>query len=220
MVTLQIDGREEKKYQIALKKSLAKHGIGVKVRNYEVADYFVGNILGIEHKALSDFKGSLRGGRLFKQAYELSQNFVLPIILVDGNIEQLMFKSFGRYGSRWNPASLMAAVCSLYSRYKTPVFFCGKNNLAWTITNLVLKATDGKAPVYEPVREKASTSDLQMRFIGSLPGLGRTRAQEILKEYETPMRALKSVKRWNKDVKGIGRKTTSKIQTVLNSTVD
>ncbi len=210
MPTLKIDIREQDKYISELREKMPALGFEVEVGMYDVADYFCGNQVGVEHKTPEDFIGSVRG-RLWQQAVELRENFNHAFIVVDGTMEDLLdLVPENQHNSIW------AAVNSLNTRYRTPVLFCGKNNLATQLYWLLNKATDEKVIDYTPVRKQAPTKDLQVHLISALPGIGHEKAKRILEEYGSPLRAFNLLQEWSDSIEGVGKKTVEKIHTIIS----
>lgn len=210
---LKMDDREDEKHLAKLREAAPKFGFETDTARFEVSDYHIGDLLGVEHKA-DDFVPSIEDGRLFQQAYELSQNFAIPIIVVDRDYTTTVYAN--RY-SKMNPGSIQAAIASLYVHYRVPVFFCGPGNLVTTVLDLARKATDGKTPdaSYTPTRAGPKSSDLQVRLVRSLSGIGAEKAKEVLRTYHTPLNAFQNHARWKDDVKGIGKTLNEKVSKTL-----
>lgn len=207
---LQIDAREPRDVIDKLRERAPKHGLQVKVGLYEVADYFVGNRLGIERKTPSDFRGSIVSKRLFAQAEELHQNFETAIILVDGSYKQVLYD---RFAPRMNGAPMRAAVCSLYARRGVSVFFADDDFLG-TLLTLAEKATKEPTVEYDPVRRGATVEESRVHLLAGLPGLGPKRAKALIERFGTPIGAFLHVEEW-KQVEGIGPKTIEKAKKVI-----
>ena len=207
-----IDIHEQQKHIDSLREALPKYNFEVEVKKLDVADYHIGNVMGVEHKAPDDFVGSVKDGRVFQQATELSQNFTKSLILVDGPIESVLYNRYIR-----SPNEMWGAIGSLWMHYHTPVMFCGKDNLVSALIWLALKASDGKVGEYNPIRRGATVKERQLHLISSLPGIGPGRARKILDVYKSPMNALTNLERWEHDVDGIGPTIKSKVTAVVTS---
>lgn len=187
--------------------------IEVRVEVFQVADYFWKNKLGIEHKTAKDFIGSIKDERLFQQAEELKENFTHAIILVSSTYEELLAAPRGM-----NPESLRGAVASLFTRRGVPVFFVGdEKEFARTAFRLWKKASKGGPIDYTPVRKSSTTKDSQKHLLRSLPEVGEKKADRLLEEYGSPLKAIRAYKRWEDEVHGFGEETTGKIKDVLES---
>lgn len=185
----------------------------VKVRGYEVSDYHVGNILGIEHKSPPDFVGSIKKGRLFQQAYEVHEHFATAYIVVSGSLNDV-FRARRGLGEN----SITAAVASLCGRYDVPVLFTGDDGREFynIIAGIIDKKFDNKTIQYQPVRKAPSEDDVQRNLIKSLPGIGHERAGVILSAYGSPWKAFKNIEEWD-DLHGIGTETVNKAKAAIGA---
>ncbi|HDN02266.1 MAG TPA: hypothetical protein ENF42_04740 [Candidatus Bathyarchaeota archaeon] len=75
-----------------------------------------------------------------------------------------------------------------------------------------------RMPAVHPVKKVETLADAQIFFLASLPNIGREKAVAILKTYGTPLNALVNVKRWARDVHGLGPKITERVRKVLYTT--
>jgi len=59
-------------------------GTSLKLKQLPVADYILSERVGIERKSAQDFNDSVKDGRLFNELFELKNNFVRPILILEG----------------------------------------------------------------------------------------------------------------------------------------
>jgi ERCC4-type nuclease len=219
MPTLTVDLREQKEIIDGVRDFVPRNfqGWEVDARMIEVGDFSVGNALGIEHKAPSDFLGSLASGRLFAQAEELKGAYERAVILVDGNMPELLFDRWNRIGAR----ATRGAIASLYCHFGVPVLFSGpgRSDFYWTIMQLAEKSQGDSSFFYSPLRRKASSEEHGAHLLGGLPGIGRKRAQAILAHFGTPLKALNHYRDWG-NLDGIGKGTVAKVGAVLEPAPD
>ncbi len=81
-----VDERERKSGIPDLLKSV---GINVEIKTLPIGDYIVAPETVIERKSLSDFVSSVFDGRLFDQCSRLKEHFQHPILLVEGNLDEI-----------------------------------------------------------------------------------------------------------------------------------
>ena len=94
-----IDDRERKS---GIPELIKKIGINVEIKTLQVGDYIVSPETVVERKSIQDFMSSIFDGRLFDQCNRLKENFQFPIILLEGNvdeIEDIMENPFVFYGA-------------------------------------------------------------------------------------------------------------------------
>ena len=81
-----IDDRERKS---GIPELIKKIGINVEIKTLLVGDYIVSPETVVERKSIQDFMSSIFDGRLFVQCNRLKQNFQFPIILLEGNVDEI-----------------------------------------------------------------------------------------------------------------------------------
>lgn len=220
MGTLTLDIRESKKTIELFRRVVPEKWPDwtVDVRKIEVGDFAVEDRVGIEHKAPADFLGCIDNGRLFQQAHELSQSYEKAFIVVDGVPRNLWSNSF----IPKTADNIFGVLSSLAMRQGVPVLFTG--NMAVHFVTQVMKLaekSEGEGSyAYNPIRRSASGRELGLHIIGSLKGVGPSRARALLDHYGSPLNALNNYGRWHKDVKGIGTTTSEKAGQVLEHSSD
>lgn len=205
MATLQVDFREQEVYIDQLRYQAPSFDLEVDVGAYDVADYFIGNRLGIEHKSHGDFLNSI-GSRLFTQAHELAANFEIPVVLVSSDPTELM-------NDRHNPEVIRGFVSSLTVREGVRVLFCGPDPVPW-ILKLAQKATTPTTRIYNPMRRGGSKREYGIGIVAALPNMGLKRAEKLVAHFGSPLETIASVMEWGQ-VPGIGNKTIEKALEVL-----
>ncbi len=81
-----IDEREKKS---GIPKLLSAIGIKTEIKTLLVGDYIVGPETIIERKSIQDLLSSVFDGRLFDQCSRLKENFQNPILLIEGNVDEI-----------------------------------------------------------------------------------------------------------------------------------
>jgi len=183
----------------------------VEVGELAVGDFIVGNTLGIERKTPSDFLASFAQERLQQQCFELASNFSTAVLLIQGNISDVLFNRFRKF----NPNSVTAMLASLTMKTHVVPFFCGPQGVPYMVQWLALKAADDKVVDYTPIRPHATVGDWQVHIISSMPGIGPEKAKALLSHYGTPLRALNAYEEWHKEVDGFGKKTGERIGEII-----
>jgi Fanconi anemia group M protein len=69
----------------AVVRALSLMGINMELRQLPVADYILSERVGIERKSAKDFNDSIKDGRLFNELFELKNNFIRPILILEGD---------------------------------------------------------------------------------------------------------------------------------------
>ena len=83
---LVVDEREKKSRIPDLLKAV---GINVEVKTLPIGDYIVAPETVVERKTISDLISSVFDGRLFDQCNRLKDNYQFPILLIEGNLDEI-----------------------------------------------------------------------------------------------------------------------------------
>nr|MDO8079301.1 ERCC4 domain-containing protein [Candidatus Freyarchaeota archaeon] len=206
-----VDNREKRSI---VPKQLEKFGVEIQFADLPVGDYLLSDTLCVERKEINDYVSSLTSGHLHTQLYDLSTNFDLSYLIVEGIIsEALMYRKIKReaYLSSLAGASLkrslegkkgIVQIINLETAFDTAVFLKSLNER--------VEGNEPRIPMIS--RVKRDTGDQLVFIVSSLPGIGEIRAKKLLEHFGD----LKSL--FNADfdeiasVQGIGTKTASKLQ--------
>ena len=81
-----IDERERKS---GIPELLKKVGVNVEIKTLPIGDYIVAPETIVERKSIRDFMSSIFDGRLFDQCNRLKEHFQFPIILIEGDVDEI-----------------------------------------------------------------------------------------------------------------------------------
>lgn len=212
MVNVIVDERE---YRAGDRVVREIKGLGCRVipTILEVGDYVVSSDVAIERKTARDFIRSIIDGRLFEQAQSLKNAYKSPVLIVEGDLGDAL-EEFGVHKSAVLGAQVYLA------RIGIPMIYTSDPLETARAIYLLVKQEQESGKGVKVVRTRKRVDDLrelQIAFLSALPGIGRRRAEKLLKIYGTPMNALKNLHRWSTQVEGIGEKTMESIRKVLGS---
>ena len=174
--TIVCDNRETAS---AVVRALSLMGVSLELKQLLVADYILSERVGIERKSAQDFNDSVKDGRLFNELFELKNNFVRPILLLEGD---------PFINSNINQNALYGAITSVIL------------NLGITIykTN---NPSDSAMFIYQLAKKEQSNSkkEFKLRFdkkpieitslleyiVAGIPGINALRAKNLLRELKT-----------------------------------
>ena len=94
---------------------LGRKGLYVQTKTLDVGDYVVGDHV-VERKTAQDFIASLYGGRLFEQAQRISQAYSNYLLIVEGDIQEVL-------AELKNPRVFWGTLITLALTLKFKVFF-------------------------------------------------------------------------------------------------
>lgn len=160
-------------------RALSIMGLNLKLQQLVIADYIISERVGIERKSAKDFNDSIIDGRLFTELSKLRENFLRPILILEG--DPFM-------NSNINKNALYGAITSILinlgvSIYKTnnavetAEFLFQLAKKEQSISKASLKLRFNKAPI--------ETSQLLEYVIAGIPGVNAYRAKNLLKGLKT-----------------------------------
>ena len=165
-------------------------GFDVEIRKLDVCDYVVSDRCGVERKDVSDFLGSMKDGRLFKQARAMAEAYEKPVFILEG----AMSRAFKR--SRMRPASVYGALASLALEYGLSVIPTeDPDSTAILLHRLAYReqAKEDRPLQLRSVRRDMPPDQQQLFLLSGLPQIGVTLAEELLRSLETPYRVLEEL---------------------------
>ena len=161
-------------------EALARMGVAVIYEQLGVGDYVVSDRVAVERKTVPDLAQSLFDGRLFDQARRLAEHYEVPIIIVEGRVEELE-RVTGRARQALQALAALSVdlgVRVLWSR--------GPGDTAAIIRTLACREREAGRPVV--VHRKPRLDKLwmqQLYVVQSLPGVGPRLAERLLEKFGT-----------------------------------
>lgn len=197
---------------------LERMGIPIEIKELPVADYIVGNVA-VERKTVGDYLQSKFSGRLDRQLYDLSRNFELSYLIVEGFVtEALMEHKIPRfaYVSSLVGSSLKRAPDGKQGQIIT-VNLDTKYDTALFLKALHKKLTENDiVRLPKMVKTKLNPDELLVYVVSSFPDIGEKRAIDLLKKFKTIRNLVNASENDLVTVKGIGKKLASKLYQFFN----
>jgi len=106
-----VDERERKSGIPELLKSV---GLNIEMKTLLIGDYIVAPETVVERKSVRDLLSSIFDGRLFDQCSRLKENFEHPILLIEGNVDEI--EEIAE-----NPLIFYGAISTVVLDFKIPV---------------------------------------------------------------------------------------------------
>jgi len=173
---------DERERRSGVPEALLHMNVPILVKRITVGDYILSESCAVERKKLRDFLKSIYDGRLFDQAKRLSEAYSVPVMIVEGNIEDLRADEKTYH-------QVLGALVSLSLKYGVHVFFSkDEEETAYVIFLLLkhLRSVAGAKGVVVHKKPKAySTRERQLLVLQSLPGVGPKLAERLLKKFKT-----------------------------------
>ena len=110
-IRIVIDEREKKS---GIPKLLKAIGVNVELKTLPIGDYIVSHETVVERKSINDLISSIFDGRLFDQCNRLKDHFQFPVILLEGNVDEI--ESITE-----NPLVFYGALSTIAIDFKIPI---------------------------------------------------------------------------------------------------
>ena len=163
---------------------LTKLNLMVEFRLLEVGDYILPGFA-IERKSISDFVKSLYSGRIFDQAYQLSDVYEHAILIVEGDFRAMLDRGL-RARAYWG------ALTTLNLDYGLTLYFTPDSeqtaNLIYTLARWKPKRLE--TPLIRKKIKSENLRRMQILQLSCLPGIGPKLAERMLERFGTVRKAL------------------------------
>ena len=205
-IRIVIDERERKS---GIPKLLRAIGVNVEVKTLPIGDYIVSHETVVERKSIHDFISSIFDGRLFDQCNRLKEHFKFPIILLEGNVDEI--ESITE-----NPLVFYGALSTIAVDFKIPVIPTpNASHTAKLLISLSSRKESIKGPLLKKIKKSNDTQKQQLIVLCSLPGIGEKTAIRMLEKFGTPLKALSSSTKDLAKIPGLGELRAKKIKKML-----
>jgi len=201
-----IDERERKS---GIPELLKKVGVNVEIKTLSIGDYIVAPETVVERKSIKDFMSSIFDGRLFDQCNRLKEHFQFPIILIEGNVDEIDEITE-------NPLVFYGAISSVAIDFKIPIIPTpNASHTAKLLVSMCSRKDVTKGPFLKKIRKSNDIQRQQLSVLCSLPGVGEKLAIRLLEKFGTPLRALSASTSELSKVNGLGSARAKKIKSML-----
>ena len=205
-IRIVIDERERKS---GIPKLLRAIGVNVEVKTLPIGDYIVSHETVVERKSIHDFISSIFDGRLFDQCNRLKEHFKSPIILLEGNVDEI--ESITE-----NPLVFYGALSTIAVDFKIPVIPTpNASHTAKLLVSLSSRKESIKGPLLKKIKKSNDIQKQQLIVLCSLPGIGEKTAIRMLEKFGTPLKALSSSTKDLAKIPGLGESRAKKIKKML-----
>ena len=142
-IRIVIDERERKS---GIPKLLQTIGIDVEIKTLPVGDYIVSHETIVERKSINDLMSSIFDGRLFDQCNRLKEHFQFPIIVVEGNVDEI--ESISE-----NPLVFYGALSTVAIDFKIPIIPTpSASHTAKLLVSLASRKNASKGPLLKKIK--------------------------------------------------------------------
>lgn len=204
-----VDEREKKSGIPDLLKAV---GIKTELKTLPIGDYIVGPETIVERKSIQDFVSSIFDGRLFDQCSRLKEHFENPIILLEGNVDEIEEITE-------NPLVFYGAISSLVIDFKIPIIPTpNASHTAKLLVSMSSRKDSTKGPFLKKIRKSNDLQRQQLSSLCSLPGVGEKTAIRMLAKFGSPLKVFCASSAELAKIEGLGDTRAKKIKKMLEST--
>jgi DNA excision repair protein ERCC-4 len=204
-----IDHRENAEVLINVLQK--KYNFEIEYKQLKYGDYFIEPDITLERKTTKDFLLSIIDGRLFHQAYRLTELTQRPIILIEG-------KTCCNTGVNISIESIKGALITLAQTFHIPVLrTIDEKDTAWYIEHLFMQRNrvgKNKGSLLGYTAKRLNTQKINL--LRMLPGIGKETAKNLLDHFETITNIINASEKELAKLHGIGKKTANKIKYVVS----
>jgi len=203
-----VDEREKKSGIPDILKGI---GINLEIKTLPVGDYIVAPETVVERKTISDLVSSIFDGRLFDQCNRLKEHYQFPILLIEGDIDEIEKLTE-------NPFVFYGAISSIAIDFKIPVI--PTPNASHTSKLLVAMCSRKdtlSGPFIKKIRKSNNLQKQQLSMLCSLPGVGEKTAVRMLEKFGTPLKVLSSSVIELSKIGGLGEARAKNIKKILKA---
>ena len=203
-----VDEREQKSGIPDLLKSI---GMGVEMKTLPIGDYIVAPETIVERKSIKDLMASVFDGRLYDQCTRLKENFEHPIVLVEGNVDEIEEITD-------NPLVFYGALSRVTLEFKIPIIPTpSASHTAKLLVALCSKKDGPKGPYLKKIKKSSNLETQQLSTLCSLPGIGEKFAVRMLEKFGTPLKVFSATTSELAKVEGLGEARAKKIKNMLTT---
>ena len=201
---------DERERKSGIPGLLKKIGLQLDVKTLPVGDYIVASETVVERKSIHDMVSSVFDGRLPDQCTRMREHFEHPILVVEGNTDQLQ-------DILENPLVFYGALSSVALDYNIPVIpTSDAESTARLLVAMAARKPKTSGPLLKKIRKYADVERQQLSIVCSLPGIGEKLGSRMLERFGTPAGALAASTADLSKIPGMGRARAVRIRQALD----
>jgi DNA excision repair protein ERCC-4 len=203
-----VDERERKSGIPDLLKSI---GLNIEMKTLPVGDYIVAPETVVERKSIRDLMSSVFDGRLFDQCSRLKEHFQFPILLIEGNVDEIE-------EIVENPLIFYGAISTIVIDFKIPIIPTPTaTHTAKLLVSMCSRKESPKGPYLKKIKKSNDLEKQQLSSLCSLPGVGEKFAVRLLEKFGTPLKVFNATTAELAKIEGLGNVRAKKIKNILES---
>ncbi len=201
-----VDERERKS---GIPDLLRAVGINIEMKTLQIGDYIVAPETVVERKSIKDLISSVFDGRLFDQCNRLKEHYQFPIILMEGNVDEIIEITE-------NPLVFYGAVSSVALDFKIPIIATpSADHTAKLLISMCSRKDIPKGPFLKKIKKSNDIQRQQLAALSSLPGVGEKLSVRMLEKFGSPLKVFNASSTELAKVEGLGNARAKKIKKML-----
>ncbi len=203
-----VDERERKSGIPDLLKSI---GMNIEMKTLPIGDYIVAPETIVERKSIRDLMASIFDGRLFDQCSRLKEHFEHPVVLMEGNVDEIEEITE-------NPMIFYGALSTIVLDFKIPIIPTpSAAHTAKLLVSMCSRKDVPQGPYLKKIKKSSDLEKQQLSVLCSLPGIGEKFAVRMLTKFGTPLKVFSATTAELAKVEGLGEARAKKIKKTLDS---
>lgn len=192
---------------------LRKRGLYVQMKPLDVGDYIAAEYA-VERKTVQDFITSLYSGRLFEQARRISLSYKDYLLVVEGDIHEVLI-------DLKNPKVYWGTLLSLAFDFGFKILFTLDREQTADVLQVLASKSHGKVggvgPMLVTKPRMGTTKDWQLSILESLPAIGPKLGEKLLRSFGSVRRVFQATRVELAVKGGIGSAKAERIQQLLDA---
>lgn len=202
---------DERERKSGIPDLLKNVGVNIEMKTLPVGDYIVAPETVVERKSIQDLISSIFDGRLFDQCSRLKEHFQNPIILMEGDVDQIEEITE-------NPLVFYGAISTIAIDFKIPIIPTpNASHTAKLLVSMSSRKESLKGPFLKKIKKSNDLQRQQLSALCSLPGVGDKTAKRLLAKFGTPLKAFTASYTELAKIEGLGGARAKKIKNILES---
>lgn len=195
-------------------KELGEKGAKISLKQLTVADFILSDRIAAERKSIPDFLQSMIDGRLFTQMTALKDAYELPLVILEGDLNEL-------YNSRnIHENAIMGALSAVALDFRIPVLFTKDPKETAAMLFVIAKREQFGKTKEIKLQEGSKGFSLAQRqqfIVESLPLVGPTLAKSLLAQLGSVRNVMLASEEELQEVEKIGEKKAKEIRRVVDA---
>ncbi|MDI1496114.1 MAG: ERCC4 domain protein [Cenarchaeum symbiont of Oopsacas minuta] len=204
-----IDERERKS---GIPKLLQGIGLDAEIKTILVGDYIVAPETVVERKSIKDLISSIFDGRLFDQCARLCKHYKNPLMIIEGNIDEIEKITE-------NPLIFYGALATIAIEFKIPIIPTpsAAHTAKLLLSMCARKDQEQTGPYIKKIKKSIDVPTQQISLIASLPGVGPKIAAKLLERFGTPLEVMNASQSELARIDGLGSTRARKIRSMIGT---